>query len=179
MRTDVSKYHVPQPMRVLSLQAQTPNVIDMENTLFITDALPGLKSFPAWLAITYGGVVVAMAVDFATGVRKALKAGIATQSRGYKRTCDKAVKYFLPMLCLTCIDLISSVFFTAPFLTMAMGTFNIFCEWKSVMESTHEKKQIHDAADTIRTVIENRDDIAGAISEVIEKYIKNKSDEKD
>lgn len=143
----------------------------MENALFIADAIPGLKSFPGWLAITYGGVAVAMAVDFVTGVRKARRAGIVTRSRGYKQTCDKAIKYFLPMLCLTCIDLISSVFFRAPFLTMAMGAFNIFCEWKSVFESTRDKKQIHDAAETIRTIIENRDDIANAIGKVLEKTL--------
>ncbi len=148
----------------------------MENTLFIVEMLPGLKSFPAWLAVTYGGVVIAMVIDFVTGVRKARRAGVATRSRGYKKTCDKAVKYLLPMGCLTCIDIISSVFFSAPFLTMAMGAFNIFCEWKSVMETTFEKKQIRDAAETVRAIIENRDDVARAIVDVVERQLVEKSE---
>lgn len=143
----------------------------MDYSLKMAEILPGLSAFPAWLAVTYGGVLVAMVVDIVTGVRKARRAGIPTRSRGYKKTCDKAVKYLLPMVCLTCIDIISSVFFSAPFLTMAMGAFNIFCEWKSVMETTHEKKQIREAAETIRAIIENREDLARTIIEVIEKEL--------
>lgn len=127
------------------------------------------KTFIVWLAATYVCVLVAVAVDFVSGVRKARKAGIKTNSRGYKKTCDKAMKYFLPMLCLSCIDFIASVFFAAPFLTMAMAAFNIFCEWKSVMESTHEKLEIRRAAETLRLVVENHDDKAQAIAELFNK----------
>ncbi len=127
------------------------------------------KSFIIWLAATYTGVLVAIAIDFVCGVRKARLAHIATRSRGYKMTCDKAVKYFLPMLCLTCIDFIASIFFAAPFLTMAMGAFNIFCEWKSVMESIHDKKEIRHAAETMRLIIENKDDLASAIVKILKE----------
>jgi len=126
-------------------------------------------TFIMWLAATYVCVLVAIAVDFASGVRKARRAGIATTSRGYKMTCDKAVKYFLPMLCLSCIDFIASVFFAAPFLTMAMGAFNIFCEWKSVMETTHEKAEMRRAAEGIRLIVENSNDTAKAVAEVLKK----------
>ncbi len=126
-----------------------------------------LRHFPVWLSISYVAVLVAMGIDFVSGVIKARRAGYATRSRGYKMTCDKAVKYFLPMLCLTCIDVVSSIIFSAPFLTMIMATFNIFCEWKSVMESTHEKTEIKRAAETMRLVIENRDDLARAIAEIL------------
>lgn len=149
----------------------------MDNTLFIIDGLPGLRGYAAWLAVTYGGVAVSMAADFVTGVRKARRNGIATRSRGYKKTCDKAVKYFLPMLCLTCVDMISAGFFPAPFLTMGMGAFNIFCEWVSVLETAYEKRQIRDAAETVRTVIANRDDIAKAIADIIGRMIDNKGKE--
>ncbi|MBD5366676.1 MAG: hypothetical protein HDR82_06655 [Bacteroides sp.] len=126
-------------------------------------------SFIMWLAATYSCVLVAIAVDFVSGVRKARRAGVATRSRGYKMTCDKAVKYFLPMLCLSCIDFLASIFFAAPFLTMAMGAFNIFCEWKSVMESIHDKTEIREAAETMRLIIENKDDLAKAIAEMIKR----------
>lgn len=127
------------------------------------------ESFIVWLAATYVCVIVAVAVDFVSGVRKARRAGIATTSRGYKMTCDKAVKYFLPMLCLSCIDFIAAVFFAAPFLTMTMAAFNIFCEWKSVMETTHEKAEIRRAADSIRLIVEHGNDAGKAVAEVFKK----------
>ena len=120
-----------------------------------------------WLAATYTCVLVAIAIDFVSGVRKARMAGVKPRSRGYKMTCDKAVKYFLPMLCLSCIDFLASIFFAAPFLTMAMGAFNIFCEWKSVMESIHDKAEIPEAAETMRLIIENKDDLARAIADIL------------
>lgn len=139
------------------------------------------KTFIAWLAATYVCVLVAIAIDFVSGVRKARKAGLKRNSRGYKMTCDKAVKYFLPMLCLSCIDFIAAVFFAAPFLTMAMGAFNIFCEWKSVMETTHEKAEMRRAAETIRLIVENHDDKSRAISQlfkdVFELYDDGEGDE--
>lgn len=125
------------------------------------------NGFPGWLALTYVAVAVAMAVDFVAGVRKARRAGIAVRSRGYKRTCDKATKYFLPMVCLTCVDAIISIILPAPLLTMAMGAFNIFCEWKSVLETTHDKTEINRMANTVTAIIENRDDVAAAIARSI------------
>ena len=99
-----------------------------------------------WLALAYIAVILAMAVDFIAGRRKAKLAGIATTSRALKMTTEKATKYFLPMLCLSCIDVLTSVVLPAPFLTLLMGAFNIFCEWKSVLESTHDKQELREAA---------------------------------
>lgn len=111
------------------------------------------QSFVAWLFATYVCVLIAVAIDFISGVRKARKAGVATTSRGYKMTCEKAIKYFLPMVCLSCIDYLASIFLVAPFLTMSMAVFNIFCEWKSVMESTHDKQEIHRAMYALNTAL--------------------------
>ncbi len=142
-------------------------------------------SFIMWLAITYVCVFMAMAVDFGCGVRKARRAGIATRSRGYKMSCDKAVKYFLPMLCLSCIDILASIFFMAPFLTMAMGAFNIFCELMSVLETTREKAEIRRAAQSIKMVIDNDDPLVKSmvkffVNEVEKRYdASGADDEKD
>ena len=57
-----------------------------------------------WLAIAYIAVILAMTVDFIAGLRKAKIAGKVTTSRALKMTTEKATKYFLPMLCLSCID---------------------------------------------------------------------------
>ena len=121
-----------------------------------------------WLALTYIAVILAMAIDFVAGLRKAKAAGIASNSRGYKMTTEKAAKYFLPMLCLTCVDIMTSVILPAPFFTMLMGGFNIFCEWKSVMESTHDKQEMREAANTLNVIVKNKDDIVGIITQAME-----------
>ena len=125
-----------------------------------------------WLALTYIAVILAMAIDFVAGLRKAKAAGIASNSRGYKMTTEKAAKYFLPMLCLTCVDLMTSVILPAPFFTMLMGGFNIFCEWKSVMESTHDKQEMREAANTLNVIVKNKDDIVGIITQAMELMAK-------
>lgn len=125
-----------------------------------------------WLALTYISVILAMAIDFVAGLRKAKAAGIASNSRGYKMTTEKAAKYFLPMLCLTCVDIMTSVILPAPFFTMLMGGFNIFCEWKSVMESTHDKQEMREAANTLNVIVKNKDDIVGIITQAMELMAK-------
>lgn len=132
-----------------------------------------LYFFGLWFVITYGLMIVAMGVDLVTGVRKARLAGRARTSQGYKMTCDKAIKYFLPMLCLTCLDLIGSMVLPCPVFTMLLGAFNVFCEFKSVMEKTHEKEEIHDAANTMNVVLKNKDDIVGMIAELIKQNTKD------
>ena len=125
-----------------------------------------------WLALTYIAVILAMTIDFVAGLRKAKAAGIASNSRGYKMTTEKAAKYFLPMLCLTCVDIMTSVILPAPFFTMLMGGFNIFCEWKSVMESTHDKQEMREAANTLNVIVKNKDDIVGIITQAMELMAK-------
>ena len=125
-----------------------------------------------WLAIAYIAVILAMAVDFIAGRRKAKAAGIATTSRALKMTTEKATKYFLPMLCLSCIDVLTSVVLPAPFFTMLMGAFNIFCEWKSVLESTHDKQELREAANTFNVIVKNKDDIAAIVTQAMEMMAK-------
>ena len=131
-----------------------------------------------WLALTYVAVILAMAIDFIAGLRKAKAAGKVTTSRALKMTTEKATKYFLPMLCLSCIDVLTSVVLPAPFFTMLMGAFNIFCEWKSVLESTHDKQELRDAANTFNVIVKNKDDIAGIIMQAIQMMEKKKEIEK-
>lgn len=135
----------------------------------------GLEEYVVWILCTYGAVSLSMVVDFVAGVRRARKAKIATRSRGYKMTCAKASKYFLPMLCLTCVDVIGAVILPFPAFTMLMAAFNVFCEWKSVMETTHDKEEIREAESTFNVIIKNKDDIAKMISEIL-KTIENEKD---
>ena len=116
-----------------------------------------LHDTAVWLALTYIAVVLAMAVDFVAGVRKAHQAGVATTSRGFKMTTEKATKYFLPMLCLSCIDIITSVVLPAPFFTILMGG-----------ESTHDKQELRDKAHTFNVIVKNKDDIAAIVMQAME-----------
>ena len=127
-----------------------------------------------WLALTYVAVILAMAIDFIAGLRKAKLAGKVTTSRALKMTTEKATKSFLPMLCLSCIDVLTSVVLPAPFFTLLMGAFNIFCEWKSVLESTHDKQELRDAANTFNVIVKNKDDIAGIIMQAMQMMEKKK-----
>ena len=77
------------------------------------------------------------------------------------------------MLCLTCIDLIGTVIMPCPAFTMIMAAFNIFCEWKSVMETTHDKEEIREAESTFNVIIKNKDDIAKLISELLKSQMNN------
>ena len=141
---------------------------------FLIETLKGasLHVHAVWLALTYIAVILAMSVDFVAGLRKARAAGIASNSRGYKMTTEKAAKYFLPMLCLTCVDVMTSVILPAPFFTILMGGFNIFCEWKSVMESTHDKQEMRDAANTLNVIVKNKDDIAAIVMQAMDLMVK-------
>ena len=147
---------------------------------FLIDTLKSasLHVHAVWLALAYIAVIIAMAVDFVAGLRKAKQAGIASTSRGYKMTTEKAAKYFLPMLCLTCVDLMTSVILPAPFFTMLMAGFNIFCEWKSVLESTHDKQELRDKANTFNVILKNKDDIAAIVLQAMQMMEKKNELEK-
>lgn len=122
-----------------------------------------------WWVLTYGAVLFAMFIDLITGLRKAKQTGIATTSRLLKKSCDKAIKYFFPMLCLMPVDILASQFLPLPAFTMLMAAFNIFCEWKSIMEKTHTKKEMHEAAQTVSVIVKNKDDLAQVFAEVLNK----------
>lgn len=122
-----------------------------------------------WWVLTYGAVLFAMFIDLITGLRKAKQAGIATTSRLLKKSCDKAIKYFFPMLCLMPVDILASQFLPLPAFTMLMAAFNIFCEWKSIMEKSYTKAEMHEAAQTVSVIVKNKDDLAQVFAEVLNK----------
>lgn len=48
------------------------------------------------IAICMGALIISMGVDLFFGIKKAKENGLATTSTGFKKTCDKARKYFSP-----------------------------------------------------------------------------------
>ena len=114
-------------------------------------------------------MIVAMIVDLVFGVYKAKQLGEATTSTGLKKTCEKARKYFSPFMVLVCIDLLSSVISPAPAFSLLWAAYCIFCEFISVREKAWQKAEMRKQERTMSIILENKDDIAKMIAELIKK----------
>lgn len=133
------------------------------------------------ICLCVGGMLFAMLVDLIFGVKKARLLGQATTSTGYKKTCEKGKKYFTPFAVLMCIDLISSVILPAPFFSMIWSAYCLFCEFKSVREKSWTKAELRKAERTMSIVIENKEDIAKLVAQLVlgekQKLHENKTKE--
>lgn len=107
-----------------------------------------------WLLACYGLVLTAICADLVAGVFKSRRMGVPRTSRRFRKTALKTGRYLLPMVCLSCIDVMVMAVCRFPLLTMIMGAFNIFCEFRSVMESTHEKEEISRVSDEMKMFVE-------------------------
>ena len=114
-------------------------------------------------------MIVAMIVDLVFGVYKAKQLGEATTSTGLKKTCEKARKYFSPFAVLVCIDLLSSVISPIPAFSLLWSSYCIFCEFISVREKAWQKAELRKQERTMSIILENKDDIAKLIAELIKK----------
>lgn len=119
------------------------------------------------VCLCVAGMLFAMLVDLIFGVKKARQLGHATTSTGYKKTCEKGKKYFTPFAVLMCIDLISSVILPAPFFSMIWSAYCLFCEFKSVREKSWTKAELRKAERTMNIVIENKEDIAKLVAQLV------------
>lgn len=119
------------------------------------------------ICICVGGILVAMAVDLFFGIRKAKSLGHATTSTGYKKTCEKGRKYFMPFAVLMMIDIIGCIILPAPFFAMIWAAWCIFCEFKSVREKSWTKAELRKAEKTMNIIIENKDDIAKMLADIV------------
>ena len=128
-------------------------------------------------SLCMASILIAMTIDLIFGIRKARINGEATTSRGLKKTCDKARKYFSPLLCIVCIDLISCVVTSVPMFSMLWSVYCIFCEFMSVREKAWQKAEIRQQERTMRVLLDNKDDIAKALIEAITALRKEDSNE--
>lgn len=133
-------------------------------------------------------VLLAMMADLWSGVRKAKRIGIATSSYGYKRTIDKAVRYYNFLVALTIIDAMQMAaiwyleqfygyrlpFF--PFITL-LGAISIgLIEIKSIYEKAEDKIKIDNVAELAKQVARNKENI-GAVADAVIDYLKKKEEE--
>ena len=121
------------------------------------------------IAICMGALIVSMAVDLFFGIKKARQNGEATTSKGLKKTCDKARKYFSPFMVTVCIDLIACIVMPFPVFSMIWAGYCVFCEFISVREKSWQKAEIRKQEKTISILLENKDDLAKAFAEVLKK----------
>ena len=71
------------------------------------------------------------------------------------------------------------MFLTLKGRSLRNGAFNIFCEWKSVLESTHDKQELREAANTFNVIVKNKDDIAAIVTQAMEMMAKKQELERD
>lgn len=121
------------------------------------------------IAICMGALIVSMAVDLFFGIKKSRQNGEATTSKGLKKTCDKARKYFSPFMVTVCIDLIACIVMPFPVFSMIWAGYCVFCEFISVREKSWQKAEIRKQEKTISILFENKDDLAKAFAEVLKK----------
>ena len=128
-------------------------------------------------SLCMASILIAVTIDLIFGIRKARINGEATTSRGLKKTCDKARKYFSPLLCIVCIDLISCVVTSVPMFSMLWSVYCIFCEFMSVREKAWQKAEIRQQERTMRVLLDNKDDIVKALIEAMTGLRKEDSNE--
>ena len=121
------------------------------------------------IAICMGAIVFSMGVDLVSGVKKAIENGEATTSTGFKKTCDKARKYFSPFLVAMCVDIIACIVIPLPVFSMIWAAYVCFCEFKSVREKAWQKAEIRKQEKIFSIMLENKDDIAKMIAEAIKE----------
>ena len=127
-----------------------------------------LYSFAVIIAVCMATIIFSMLVDLVFGVKKARRNGLATTSTGLKKTCDKARKYFSPYMVTVCIDLIAACAgVPCPFFSMIWAGYCVFCEFMSVREKAWQKAEIRKQENTMRVLLENRNDLAAAIVEAM------------
>lgn len=108
-----------------------------------------------WVAIIvvaeYVAVLAAMLIDLRAGTLKARRRGEKRTSRGYRRTVDKASRYFITLMALSVMDavVVMTLYYMRagmgwhvpvfPALTTIGSIGLILIEVKSVMESAQQK----------------------------------------
>jgi hypothetical protein len=123
------------------------------------------------ILIVWGLVLVAIAVDFVSGYRKAKQRGEARTSSGLRRTVDKAVRYYSLMIIALLFDCIVMFFLNYPIVTFIFAGFLFAVELKSIWEKA-DKKTKKTELDTILEIAElvkNKEDLVSKIIEIIKE----------
>lgn len=147
---------------------------------FLSTIKETMQLHATWIFVSIILVTFAMFIDLLTGIKKAKMKGEATTSSGLRKTCEKAYKYYIPILCGSTFDLLFSPmsFYTLPFMSMFISAYCIGCELKSVFENTRSKNEIKDISTFLSNVIINRENPEELLQEIVRKVLEEeKKDE--
>ena len=128
--------------------------------------------------VCFCALLVAMTTDLLSGVIKARELGVARTSTGYKKTCDKAKKYFSTFIAASTIDIVTCVFSPFPIFVIVWTCYLCFCEFKSVREKAFEKAEIRKQDRTMQFILENKEDIARAMVDIMRQARSEEGGEK-
>lgn len=138
------------------------------NEVIQTFAAEHLYRFAFIVSLCMAAMLVAMVVDLIFGVRKAKRNGEATTSTGFKKTCDKARKYFSPFMATVCIDIIAACAnLQVPIFSMLWAAYCVFCEFISIREKAWQKAEIRKQERTMKVILENKEDIAKTLIQLL------------
>lgn len=150
------------------------------NEAIQTFAVEHLYRFAFIVSLCMAAMLVAMVVDLIFGVRKAKRNGEATTSTGLKKTCDKARKYFSPFMATVCIDIIAACAnLQVPIFSMLWAAYCVFCEFISIREKAWQKAEIRKQERTMKVILENKEDIAKTLIQLLNQEQKEGGDNED
>lgn len=150
------------------------------NEVIQTFAVEHLYRFAFIVSLCMAAMLVAMVVDLIFGVRKAKRNGEATTSTGLKKTCDKARKYFSPFMATVCIDIIAACAnLQVPIFSMLWAAYCVFCEFISIREKSWQKAEIRKQERTMKVILENKEDIAKTLIQLLNQEQKEGGDNED
>lgn len=120
---------------------------------------------------------IAIAIDFACGLRAAHKRGELTQSKKMKATLEKTVLYFSSIILFFLADICLCYFQWSyleksfPFISVVGVLFILFREGRSIYENINKKTQIK-----IKQDFEEFTELAKKIKEIAENQTKNQTE---
>lgn len=117
--------------------------------------------------ICFATILIAMTIDLIAGIQKAKELHIARTSTGLKKTCDKAKKYFPTFGIASLMDVATCIISPFPLFAIAWTVYLLLCEFKSIREKAYEKAEIRKQERTMKVILENKDDIAKTLIQLL------------
>lgn len=133
------------------------------------------------LAVEYASVLVAILVDLRSGTLKARRNGQRRTSSGYRRTVEKASRYYITLFALSVLDAMWIIVALAlrgitgwsvpafPFFTTLGAIGLVLIEIHSVVENSQSRDDITDMARTVTGLLD--DDAVKKLAEQIARII--------
>nr|DAK92400.1 MAG TPA: holin [Caudoviricetes sp.] len=129
--------------------------------------------------ICFATILIAMTIDLVAGIQKAKELHVARTSTGLKKTCDKAKKYFSTFLTAALMDVATCIISPFPIFSIVWTVYLLSCEFKSIREKAYEKAEIRKQDRTMQVILENKDEIAKAVVEIMKEERKKGGDNED